>query len=32
LSFTHPFTEETVSFAVPIPEDMQAVIDRCGNE
>ena len=32
LSFTHPFTAETVSFAVPIPEDMQAVIDRCGNE
>jgi 23S rRNA pseudouridine1911/1915/1917 synthase len=32
LSFTHPFTEETVSFAVPIPADMQAVIDRCGNE
>ena len=32
LSFTHPFSEETVSFSVPIPEDMQAVIDRCGNE
>ena len=32
LSFTHPFTAETVSFAVPIPEDMQVVIDRCRNE
>jgi 23S rRNA pseudouridine1911/1915/1917 synthase len=32
LSFTHPVTHETVSFAVPIPEDMQSVIDRCGNE
>ena len=32
LSFTHPFTAKTVSFAVPIPEDMQVVIDRCGNE
>lgn len=32
LSFTHPFTDETVSFAVPIPEDMQSVINRCANE
>ena len=31
LSFTHPFTAETVSFAVAIPEDMQLVINRCGN-
>jgi 23S rRNA-/tRNA-specific pseudouridylate synthase len=29
LSFAHPTTGEVVMFEATVPEDMQAVIDRC---
>jgi 23S rRNA-/tRNA-specific pseudouridylate synthase len=29
LSFVHPATGEVMTFEAPVPQDMQAVIDRC---
>jgi 23S rRNA-/tRNA-specific pseudouridylate synthase len=29
LSFVHPTTGEVMTFEAPVPQDMQAVIDRC---
>jgi 23S rRNA-/tRNA-specific pseudouridylate synthase len=29
LSFAHPTSGEEMTFEAPVPQDMQAVIDRC---